>query len=125
MIGITADEMDDLLQTHLRTKGVVVSGVNEGRPAQEMGLQVGDVITKLDGKIVADTKRLRELVQSSEGIPFGSKRSVLAIPSRLNSNPFSMNKKMGKNLTVLESRPSVASYWLTNRKGRTQCWARC
>ncbi|MEW9572751.1 Do family serine endopeptidase [Rhodanobacter sp. Si-c] len=50
-------------------KGVVVTGVNAGSPAEQAGLQPGDVLTTIDGKPLHDVNELR----NTEGLlPVGS-----------------------------------------------------
>jgi len=50
-------------------KGVVVTGVNAGSPAEQAGLQPGDVLTAIDGKPLRDVNELR----NTEGLlPVGS-----------------------------------------------------
>ncbi|MEW9625803.1 Do family serine endopeptidase [Rhodanobacter geophilus] len=50
-------------------KGVVVTGVNAGSPAEQAGLQPGDVLTTIDGKPLRDVDELR----NTEGLmPVGS-----------------------------------------------------
>jgi Do/DeqQ family serine protease len=49
--------------------GVVVTGVNAGSPAEQAGLQPGDVLTAIDGKPLRDVNELR----NTEGLlPVGS-----------------------------------------------------
>ncbi|MRR08810.1 PDZ domain-containing protein [bacterium] len=43
-------------------QGVIVARVQEGTPAEKAGLQVGDVIVKLDGRAVASVKDFRQMV---------------------------------------------------------------
>ena len=50
-------------------QGVVVTGVNAGSPAEQAGLQPGDVLTAIDGKPLRDVNELR----NTEGLlPVGS-----------------------------------------------------
>ncbi|GAB3789750.1 DegQ family serine endoprotease [Dyella agri] len=50
-------------------KGVVITGVNAGSPAEQAGLQPGDVLTAIDGKPLRDVNELR----NTEGLlPVGS-----------------------------------------------------
>ena len=47
-------------------KGALVSGVDEGSPAANAGLQQGDVITSYNGKPVTDNNQLRNAVASTQ-----------------------------------------------------------
>jgi len=47
------------------TKGVLISQVNKGSPADHAGLKVGDVIVRYDGRDVDDVRHLRNLVAST------------------------------------------------------------
>ena len=67
IIGVSVDEMDETLRTHLQSSGVVISSVTEDGPAQKMGLQIHDVITKIDDTDVEDLAGLRSAVQASNG----------------------------------------------------------
>jgi serine protease Do len=46
------------------SKGVLVADVNIGSPADNAGLQAGDVVVKFDGKTVTKSEDLKNLVQS-------------------------------------------------------------
>jgi len=48
------------------TDGAVVIGVDPGSPADEAGLEVGDVITAVDSSTVADGSELAELIQDHD-----------------------------------------------------------
>jgi S1-C subfamily serine protease len=69
-LGIQMRELDETLGKDLGvtngTKGVVILGFVEGSPAQESGLQPGDVIQKIDGKDMATAKEVKEYVQSKK-----------------------------------------------------------
>jgi serine protease Do len=45
-------------------KGVVLSQVTKGSPADHAGLQVGDVIVAADGKAVTEEAQLRAAIQA-------------------------------------------------------------
>jgi serine protease DegQ len=45
------------------TRGVVVGTVDKGSPAEQAGLQAGDLITRIDGKAVQDTNDARERIR--------------------------------------------------------------
>jgi serine protease Do len=62
-LGLTIEEADaDLLKSMALEQGVVVSAVKDDSPAAERGLQAGDVITKVNGRDVADAESMREAV---------------------------------------------------------------
>ena len=52
----------------LHTKGVVITGFEEGSTAKEAGLKKGDMITKVDGKTIHTTKALQESVDNRQVI---------------------------------------------------------
>jgi S1-C subfamily serine protease len=58
------------------TKGAVVSGVDAGSPADKAGLKQGDVITRFNGKDVADNNQLR--LQVADTLP-GTKVPVTVL----------------------------------------------
>ncbi len=66
-IGLAMQDMDEVLAKSLglpvTTKGVLVAQVIDGSPAQSAGLERGDVIQKIDGKNVATSKEIQELVR--------------------------------------------------------------
>jgi S1-C subfamily serine protease len=47
-------------------KGVLISGVEEDSPADEAGLEDGDVIVEFDGKTVRSPDNLRDMVRETE-----------------------------------------------------------
>jgi S1-C subfamily serine protease len=67
-LGIAMHEVDEIMAKSLglptTTKGIVVAQVIEGSPAQAAGLERGDIIEKIDGKDVATSKQVQELVRS-------------------------------------------------------------
>lgn len=68
MLGIIIQDITKELaeQFHLSdTKGALVSQVNKDSPAEKAGLKAGDVIVRLDGKEVNDTRQLRNLVAAT------------------------------------------------------------
>jgi putative serine protease PepD len=46
------------------TRGAVVAGVERGSPAEEAGLEEGDVITEVDGEVVRDPAALTSAIRS-------------------------------------------------------------
>ncbi len=66
-LGVTMYELTpDLVERFgLGTdKGVLVADVNIGSPADNAGLQAGDVVVKFDGKTVTKSENLKNLVQA-------------------------------------------------------------
>lgn len=67
-LGMAMQDMDDVLAKSLglplSTKGVMVAQVIEGSPAQGAGLDRGDVIQKIDGKNVGNSKEIQEIVRA-------------------------------------------------------------
>ncbi len=56
-LGITMQDMDENTAKALglaENKGALVAGVQPGQPAEAAGLMEGDVITKIDGKVIED-----------------------------------------------------------------------
>ena len=67
-IGINAVDLTDAIRTQLGVpveKGAAVQSVVEGSPAENAGLQLGDVITKFDGKDVESASDLVSRVRQS------------------------------------------------------------
>ncbi len=111
-LGVTMYELTpDLVERFgLGTdKGVLVADVNIGSPADNAGLQAGDVVVKFDGKTVTRSEELKDLVQGRKpgdvvvvswvtrdgrkmeaNIELGSARRVTAqaVPVPDNANPF-------------------------------------
>jgi serine protease Do len=68
MLGVVIQDINKELadQFHLPdTNGALVSQVNKDSPAERAGLKAGDVIVRLDGKEVRDTRQLRNLVAAT------------------------------------------------------------
>lgn len=66
-LGIYMQELETQLAKSLglpaNTKGVVLRKIGPGSPADKAGLQPGDVIQKVDGKTVATSKEVQDLVR--------------------------------------------------------------
>lgn len=68
-IGISSTDMSDQLKQDLGVpvdEGAVVRAVTEGSPAEQAGLQVGDVVVEFGGKKVSGATELVRLVQSKQ-----------------------------------------------------------
>lgn len=68
-LGVYMQELSDDLRKGLEVEvkqGVIVSGVEEDSPADEAGLEDGDVIVRFDGKEVESPEGLRDIVRETE-----------------------------------------------------------
>jgi serine protease Do len=68
-IGIYLEEINRELSEYFGVKegrGVLVSKVSEGSPAERAGLEVGDVIIKADGTRIQRARDLTEVIQDKE-----------------------------------------------------------
>jgi serine protease Do len=66
-IGVALQQLDDNVRAQINYQGktgVVVSGVYQGTPADQAGLQAGDVITTIDGKPVDSPEALTKEIHS-------------------------------------------------------------
>ena len=62
-LGISGvDVTSELSQTYNMPEGVYIAQVASGSAAQKAGLQVGDIITKFDGKTIHSMETLKELL---------------------------------------------------------------
>ncbi len=67
-LGVTMQELNEDVLKGLDTKatrGVLISQVLEGSPAEEAGIQEGDIVVEFDRKEVASPEELRDLVGKS------------------------------------------------------------
>jgi len=66
-LGVIIQDVDDILAQAMElpvSEGALVSDVQEDSPAEQAGLQQGDVIVKLNGKQILSTSQLRNEVAS-------------------------------------------------------------
>jgi serine protease Do len=66
-IGVALQALDDNVRAQINYQGktgVVVSGVYQGTPADQAGLQAGDVITSIDGKAVNSPDELTKAIHA-------------------------------------------------------------
>ena len=64
-IGISVREIDQILANYYRIRdrhGLVVWGLEDGSPAATAGIQVGDIIRKVDGQPVSHVSEARRLI---------------------------------------------------------------
>lgn len=70
LMGITIEPVDRALARQLglpeTTRGVLVTDVGKGTPAEQAGLKVGDVITNYDGETINSRPGLQYLVRTSD-----------------------------------------------------------
>jgi serine protease Do len=67
-LGVRIQNVDDATAEALNlgsARGALVAGVDDKGPAKPAGIEVGDVITKFDGKDVKDSRDLPRIVASS------------------------------------------------------------
>lgn len=71
VIGVQCEEATDLLRSHLKLgeTGLVVLDVRDETPASEAGLQVHDIIVKINDKELTSRETLIDAVLDSEGKP--------------------------------------------------------
>jgi hypothetical protein len=68
-LGVGLVELTPELRTHFgvpESAGVMVSHVEAGSPAEKAGVQVGDIITNIDGKSVDSSWALRDHIRELE-----------------------------------------------------------
>lgn len=78
-LGVSVADANDpqvreALGVKASTKGAIVAEIVPGSPAQEAGLQAGDVITRLDGKPIDNSEQLTEVTR---GLKNGSTVSAV------------------------------------------------
>ncbi len=69
IIGVSVDTASDALQSQLLSTGVVILELTENGPAAAGGMQVHDVITRINGNQISTTDDLREIIGGSQGKP--------------------------------------------------------
>jgi serine protease Do len=96
LLGVTVQPVTSDIAAALglaEIRGALVSGVNDGSPAERAGLARGDVILDLDGKPIVDSNALRNAVASrrpGESVPLtvlrdGRERTITATLGELPS----------------------------------------
>ncbi len=94
MIGVTIQTVEEDIAASLNldeASGALVSGVTEGGPAADAGIQEGDVIVSFDGRDVADDRALPRIVAETQAgrtvdveiIRRGQRRTLEVVVARL------------------------------------------
>ncbi len=94
MIGVTIQSVGEDIAASLSlddARGALVSGVNDGGPAADAGVQEGDVIVSFDGREVEDDRALPRIVAETpagrtvdvEIIRRGQRRTLQVVVARL------------------------------------------
>jgi Do/DeqQ family serine protease len=127
-LGVTIQPITSDMAANLGLKdvrGVIVSGVEPGGPAERAGIKQGDVITAINGKQVEDSNSLRNLVASSapgsevtvtvwrDGGAQQLRATLGELPSQPNSRATpgggDSNGESGLGMTVTPMTPELAS----------------
>lgn len=69
-LGVRIESLNDQLGDYFDTpsgKGVLVVEVIDDTPAKDAGMRAGDVITKVDGKVIEDTDDLHRALRAASG----------------------------------------------------------
>lgn len=67
--GLEVDDITPLVARHFRlsyANGVIVTDVEKHSPAEKAGLEVGDVITEVNGQSIKNFKQLRRIIEDSD-----------------------------------------------------------
>lgn len=113
MLGVVIQDVSKELadQFHLRdTKGALVSQVNKGSPAEKAGLKAGDVVVRMNGKEIRDTRQLRNLVAATapgtgvtvDAVRDGKERTFNVVIGRMEAEAVATPKPPGKAADQLE-----------------------
>jgi serine protease Do len=65
-MGVTVNDLPQTIADELELpvrSGVFIAGVKPGKPAAKAGLEIGDVLIKIDGQRVATPNDLRMIVE--------------------------------------------------------------
>lgn len=95
VVGISADMLipsGQAVAMKLKTNGVMVVGTEKGLPARNAGLEVGDIITAVNGIKVLNTNHFEDIISKSDGeklslsLKRGSERVNAEIKAEKNSS---------------------------------------
>jgi len=64
-IGVAIDEVESSTNNESVTEGALVRSVNPGSPAEEAGVEGGDVVVEFDGERVRSARQLSRLVRET------------------------------------------------------------
>ena len=67
ILGVAGDKLSEALQIHLKQTGVIVNLVTKDGPAEGAGIEVNDIIVKIDDEDIGSLDDLRNAVQKTEG----------------------------------------------------------
>jgi serine protease Do len=89
-------------------KGVLVGDVSPNGPAQQSGMQRGDVILEVNGKTMEDSRQLRNTISMMDPT------ATVSLKLMRNGNPTTMNVKLGdlpadKEQASTDEKPSEQS----------------
>ncbi len=114
IIGVSSEELSELLRFHLSIEGVVITAVTENGPSEKMGLKINDIVTKIGDREIANMGQLREAVQVSEGntltlelIRAGNKMTVDVTPVEHEIETWRYRSRYMKRLAEV---PSTGSF---------------
>ncbi len=107
MLGIVIQDITKELadQFHLsETKGALIAQINKGSSAEKAGLKPGDVIVRVDGKEIQDTRQLRNLVAATlpgttvkiDAIRQGKERTFNVTVGKMEAEAAATSKPSGK-----------------------------
>ncbi|MGA8865177.1 MAG: PDZ domain-containing protein [Gallionella sp.] len=107
VLGVVIQDLNEDLARQFRlpdTNGALVAQVNKGSPADKAGLKTGDVIVRMDGKEVSDTRQLRNLVAATapgssvkiDVIRDGKERTLSAIIGKMTAATAAASRPSGK-----------------------------
>lgn len=127
-LGVTIQPITSDMAASLGLKearGVIVSGVEPGGPAERAGIKQGDVIMAIDGNPVDDSNSLRNLIASSapgvevivtiwrDGREQQLRATLAELPSRINNGATSggggSSDERGLGMSVTPMTPELAS----------------
>lgn len=104
-LGVYTEGMSKAVKVALDLKaGALVSGVVDESPAEQAGLETGDIILKVDGQDIDDGMKLREVVRARPG-----KKVTVSLRRR--------GKTESKTVTLSSREKSKSSIWIDDESG--------